>query len=56
MKIYTKEEMLDLIRDSASTWITLDLCNQVCLKTGIYLWRDGTYRDEQESNLDDRVL
>ena len=53
MKIFTEQEAIEDIVEGASDShpydLDTDLDGQLIIYTGIYRWKDGTYRDEAET-------
>jgi hypothetical protein len=51
MKIYTEAELWQNITKNATLDET-DNQGQIVIYTGIYMWEDGTFRDEEEGSPD----
>jgi hypothetical protein len=54
MKTYTKEEYIKLLADGCGE-MQSDNKGQIIVYTGIFLWKDGTVRDEPDPKYDNSV-
>lgn len=46
---YTETELRQALSRPMKSLVETDNLGQVVIYTGVYLWKDGTYRDEKES-------
>jgi hypothetical protein len=53
MKTYTEEQVRKIVRDHAefSDVDQTDYAGQVIIYTGVFLWSDGSFRDEEEPKM-----